>query len=122
GGIGAGEAWRVESVTDQDYLSARLETPDVLVLANVASISPEEADRLNQMVTAGMGLLIFTGGKLDIGLYNDLLFRQKNKLLPCALKTLIDENIHGLFVEPLHPSPLEKLLDLKASALERVPV
>ena len=121
-GIGAAEAWRVESVIDQDFLSPRLETPDVLVLANVASISPEEADRLNQLVTAGMGLLIFTGGKLDIGLYNDLLFRQKNRLLPCALKSLTDETIHGLFVEPLHPSPLEKLLDLKASALERVPV
>ena len=35
-GIGAAEAWRVESVVDQDFLSARLETPDVLVLANVA--------------------------------------------------------------------------------------
>ena len=35
---------------------------------------------------------------------------------------MTDENIHGLFVEPLHPSPLEKLLDLKPSALERVPV
>ncbi len=74
------------------------------------------------MVTDGMGLLIFTGGKLDVALYNDMLFRQKNRLLPCALKSLTDETIHGLVVEPLHPSPLEKLLDLKASALERVPV
>jgi Aerotolerance regulator N-terminal len=120
-GIGAAEAWRVEAVQDQDFLSPRLDPPDVLVLANVASITSEEAERLNQMVTAGMGLLIFTGGKLDIAQYNDLLFKQPDKrLLPCALKTLADENIHGLFVEPLHPSPLEKLLDLKASALERV--
>ena len=119
-GIGAAEAWRVESVTDQDFLSPRLETPDVLVLANVASITPEEAERLGQMVNAGMGLLIFTGAKLDVGLYNDLLFRANNKLLPCALKALADETIHGVFIEPLHPSPLEKLLDLKASALERV--
>jgi Aerotolerance regulator N-terminal/von Willebrand factor type A domain len=119
-GIGAAEAWRVEVVQDQDFLSPRLETPDVLVLANVASITPEEAERLGQMVNAGMGLLIFTGAKLDVGLYNDLLFRQNNKLLPCPLKSLTDETIHGVFIEPLHPSPLEKLLDLKASALERV--
>jgi hypothetical protein len=119
-GIGAAEAWRVEAVQDQDFLSARLETPDVLVLANVASITPEEAERLNQMVNDGMGLLIFTGAKLDVGLYNDLLFRQSNKILPCPLKTLSDETIHGVFIEPLHPSPLEKLLELKASALERV--
>ena len=121
-GIGAAEAWRVEAAQEQDFLSPRLETPDVLVLANVASITPEEAERLNQLVNGGMGLLIFTGGKLDIGLYNDLLFRQSNKLLPYPLKALTDESIHGVFVEPLHPSPLEKLLDLKASALERVMV
>jgi hypothetical protein len=119
-GIGAAEAWRVETVLDQDFLSPRLETPDVLVLANVASVTPEEAEKLSQMTSAGMGLLIFTGAKLDIGLYNDLFFRQNNRVLPCPLKSLTDENIHGVFVEPLHPSPLEKLLDLKASALERV--
>jgi hypothetical protein len=121
-GIGAAEAWRVEVVTDQDFLSPRLDPADVLVLANVASITPEEADRLGRMVNDGMGLLIFTGAKLDVGLYNDLLFRKNSRLLPCTMKSLTDENIHGLVVEPLHPSPLEKLLDLKASALERVPV
>jgi Aerotolerance regulator N-terminal len=119
-GIGAAEAWRVETVLDQDFLSPRLETPDVLVLANVASVTPEEAEKLSKLTSAGMGLLIFTGGKLDIGLYNDLLFRQNNRVLPCPLKSLVDENIHGVFIESLHPSPLEKLLDLKASALERV--
>ncbi len=31
-GIGAAEAWRVEAVQEQDFLSPRLETPDVLVL------------------------------------------------------------------------------------------
>jgi Aerotolerance regulator N-terminal len=121
-GIGAAEAWRVEAVLDQDFLSPRLEQPDVLVLANVASINHEEAERLDQLVKGGMGLLIFTGAKLDVGLYNDMLFRQDNRLLPCPLKSLTDETIHGIFIEPLHPSPLEKLLDLKASALERVSV
>ena len=64
--------------------------------------------------------MIFTGAKLDAGLYNDLLYRQGTRLLPCALKSLVDENIRGLIVEPLRPSPLEKLLELKPSALERV--
>ncbi len=67
-----------------------------------------------------MGLLIFTGAKLDIGLYNDLLYRADGRVLPFPLKSLLDENIRGLIVEPLHPSPLEKLLELKPSALERV--
>jgi hypothetical protein len=92
------------------------------VLANVAAPSAEQADKLSQLVREGMGLLIFTGAKLDVGLYNDLFFRKDDRLLPCPLKTLTDETIHGLIVEPLRPSPLEKLLELKPSALERVPV
>jgi hypothetical protein len=119
-GVGAAEAWRVEVVQDHDFLSQRLEPADVLVLANVAAPTAEQAERLGRLVRAGMGLLVFTGPKLDIGLYNDLLFRGSERVMPCPLKSLVDENIRGLFVEPLHPSPLEKLLDLKPSALERV--
>ncbi len=119
-GIGAAEAWRVEVVPDTDFLSQRLEPADVLVLANVAAPTPEQAERLGRLVEAGMGLLIFTGAKLDIGLYNDLLYRADGRVLPFALKSLLDENIPGVLVEPLHPSPLEKLLELKPSALERV--
>ena len=32
--------------------------------------------------------MIFTGAKLDAGLYNDLLFRTDDRLLPCPLKSL----------------------------------
>jgi hypothetical protein len=121
-GVGAAEAWRVEVVPDQDFLSPRLEPADVLVLANVAAPTPEQAERLRKLVRAGMGLMVFTGAKLDVGIYNDLLQRGPEGILPCPLKTLYDENLRGLFVEPLHPSPLEKLLELKPSALERIPV
>jgi hypothetical protein len=119
-GVGAAEAWRVEVALEGDFLSPRRETPDVMVLANVAAPTPEQAERLGRLVREGMGLLIFTGAKLDAGLYNDLLYRQGTRLLPCPLKSLVDENIRGLIVEPLRPSPLEKLLELKPSALERV--
>ncbi len=94
----------------------------MLVLANVAAPTPEQAERLDALVREGMGLMIFTGAKLDVGLYNDLLYRADDRLLPLPLKSLVDENIRGLFVEPLRPSPLEKLLELKPSALERVAV
>ena len=121
-GIGAAEAWRVEVAQDHDFLAPRREIPDVLVLANVAAPTSEQAEKINQLVSEGMGLLIFTGAKLDVGLYNDLFFPKDNRLLPCMLKSLTDETIHGLIVEVLRPSPLEKLLELKPSALERVPV
>ena len=121
-GVGAAEAWRVEVALEGDFLSPRRETPDVMVLANVAAPTAEQAGRLGQLVREGMGLMIFTGGRLDAGLYNELLNRQGTRLLPCALKSWGDENIRGLIVEPLRPSPLEKLLELKPSALERVAV
>lgn len=121
-GVGQAEAWRVEVVTDQDFVSPRLEPPDVLVLANVAAPSPEQADRLGRLVRDGMGLMIFTGGQLDVGLYNDLLDKAGNRLLPFPLKAPAEADFRGLFIEPVRPSPLEKLLDLKPSALERVVV
>ncbi len=119
-GVGAAEAWRVEVVPENDFLSPRLDPADVLVLANVAAPTAEQAERLNKLVRAGMGLMIFTGAKIDVGLYNDLLYRANAKVLPYPLKSLVDENIHGLIIEPVHPSPLEKLLELKPTALERV--
>jgi len=121
-GVGPAEAWRVEVVQDHDFLSQRLDPADVLVLANVAAPTPEQVERLVRLVKAGMGLLIFTGAKLDVGLYNDFLHRAPDPLLPFPLKSLVDESIRGLFIEPLRPSPFEKLLDLKPSALERVTV
>ncbi|MFI5456566.1 MAG: BatA domain-containing protein [Isosphaerales bacterium] len=121
-GIGAAEAWRVEVVLEHDFASPRLEPPDVLVLANVAAPTPEQAARLDSQVKAGMGLMIFAGAKLDAGLYNDLLYRQNGRLLPYMLKSFVDEKLSGLIIEPVRPSPLEKLLELKPSALERVSV
>ena len=75
-GIGAAEAWRVEVVPEQDFLSPRLETarrarpgqrrrPD----------TPSRPSGSASWSSAGMGLMIFTGAKLDVGLYNDLLYR-----------------------------------------------
>jgi hypothetical protein len=120
-GIGAAEAWRVEVVPDQDFVSPRLDPADVLVLANVAAMTPEQAGRLAPLVRGGMGLMIFTGARLDVGLYNDLLHREA-RLLPYPMKTLIDEAFQGVIVEPVRPSPIEALLELKPTALERVAV
>jgi Aerotolerance regulator N-terminal len=121
-GVGAAEAWRVEVAGESDFLSPRLESPDVLVLANVAAPTAEQAVQLAKLVRGGMGLMIFTGAKLDPGLYNDLLFRANGPILPCPMKSLVEESIRGLIIESVRPSPLEKLLELKASALERVAV
>ncbi|HEX3450301.1 MAG TPA: BatA domain-containing protein [Isosphaeraceae bacterium] len=121
-GVGDAEAWRVEVVQEDDFASPRLEPADVLVLANVAAPTADQANRVAALARAGMGLMIFTGPKLDTGLYNELLYRTGERLLPCSLKAQIDGEIRGLFVEQVRPSPFEKLLELKPSALERVTV
>ena len=121
-GVGDAEAWRVEVVTEDDFLAPRLDPADVLVLANVAAPTVEQARKLPGLVRAGMGLAIFSGAKLDAGLYNERLLRGGDPLLPSALKSQVDESIRGVLVEPVRPSPIEKLMELKASALERVAV
>ena len=121
-GIGDAEAWRVEVVQEENFLGPRLEPADVLILANVVSPTVEQSRKLAELVRGGTGLLIFTGGKLDTGLYNERLFRSGEPLLPVPLKALADETFHGLVIEQVHPSPIEKLMELRASALERVPI
>src|SRR3954447_3367730 len=74
-GVGDAEAWRLEVVLEDDFLAPRLEPADVLILANVSAPTHEQAERLGRLVRAGMGLMVFTGAKLDTGLYNDLLYR-----------------------------------------------
>ena len=121
-GVGDAEAWRVEVVQEEDFLAPRLDPADVIVLANVAAPTVEQARRLAGLVRGGMGLLIFMGGKLDAGLYNERLYRTGEPLLPGPLKAQVDETFRGLVIEPVRPSPIERLLELKPSALERVPV
>jgi hypothetical protein len=121
-GVGDAEAWRIEVAQEENFLGPRLEPADVLVLANVASPTIEQAQKLTELVRGGTGLLIFTGGKIDTGLYNDRLFRTGEPLLPVALKAQTDETFRGLVIDPVRPSPIEKLMDLRASALERVPI
>jgi len=121
-GVGDAEAWRIEVVQEENFLNPRLEPADVLVLANVAAPTPEQARRLAELVHGGTGLLIFTGGRIDTGLYNERLYRSGEPLLPLPLKAQVDEAIRGLVIDPVRPSPIEKLLELKPSALERVAV
>jgi Aerotolerance regulator N-terminal len=121
-GVGDAEAWRVEVVLEEDFLAPRLEPADVLVLANVSAPTPDQARKLAGLVRGGTGLLVFTGGKLDTGLYNERLYRSGEPLLPVPLKAQVDETIRGLVVDPVRPSPIERLMELKPSALERVQV
>ena len=78
------DAWRVDVRNDVDWGAAPIGQPDLLVLANVASLSATRVKELEQLVRRGMGLMIFLGDQVDTDNYNRLLFRNGDGLLPAA--------------------------------------
>lgn len=59
---------------------------DLVVLANVETISPEEVATLEEYVKAGGGLLIFLGDKVEAYTWNQVVWRDGAGLIPCELE------------------------------------
>jgi hypothetical protein len=118
----ANDAWHVEHVTDPAWLTATHDgpPPDVVVLANVATLSPQQADALEKLVRAGTGVMIFMGDQVETITYNDRLFAKGKGLLPAQLDTIADEPVTGLVVEPAEASPLEMLRRISPASLARI--
>lgn len=58
---------------------------DLVVLANVETVSPEEVAALEEYVKAGGGLLIFLGDKVEAYTWNQVVWRNGDGLIPCEL-------------------------------------
>lgn len=113
--------WRVTRQIDSEWMAVRDGEADVLVLANVATLSPERVTALEQLVReSGAGLMIFAGEQVDPQLYNDRLFKDGNGLLPARLEKASDEPVTGLMVESLDDSPLAALGKIAPAALGRI--
>ena len=112
--------WQVSRVTDSEWMDNPLSAPDVMVLANVATVSAQRAKELFAMVEAGMGLLIFLGDQVDPVSYNDVLFRDGEGLLPAQIARFLDQDVSGMIVEPLADSPLSALASLSSDTLSRI--
>ncbi|HTQ40349.1 MAG TPA: BatA domain-containing protein [Pirellulales bacterium] len=113
-------SFQVEILTDADMAAVVHDQPDLLVLANVAAITPPQAARLRSLVEAGMGLMIFVGDQVDPDNYNQLLQGEGVELLPAQLESIVEQPVTGLVLESNSPSPLDALRQLKASVLEQV--
>jgi hypothetical protein len=114
--------WRVTRQLDAEWLAGgRDGDADVLVLANVAALTPERVTALEQLVREqGTGLMIFAGEQVDPQFYNDRLFKDGNGLLPARLEKASDEPVTGLVVESLDDSPLAALGKIAPAALGRI--
>jgi hypothetical protein len=112
--------FQIEMLTDAELASLSGEPPDVLVLANVATLTLQQAQRLRTLVEAGMGLIILVGDQVDPDVYNQLLLREGIGLLPAQLESISDQPVEGLVLEKNSPSPLDALRQLSAGVLERI--
>jgi hypothetical protein len=82
---GAYDLVRVDARSEADLLEERLDDWDLVVLANVAQVSPTEAKVLGEFVRRGGGLLLFLGSRVDLAGYNRVLHEDAERLMPVRL-------------------------------------
>lgn len=112
--------WRVYMVTDAEWLSSAPPRADLTVLANLSSLTAEHVDALEALVADGMGLMVFPGEQVDTLLYNMLLNKEGEGLLPGVLGDVVQERVQGLVIEAAEDSALRRLADLTPEALGSV--
>ncbi len=76
-------------IEDNELAQAGLADFHVVMLANVYGITDEAAERLHRYVADGGGLAIFVGDQVDPEVYDRLLFRDGQGLLPGRLGDLV---------------------------------
>ncbi|MEE9392482.1 MAG: BatA domain-containing protein [Planctomycetota bacterium] len=112
--------WRVYAATDAEWLSNLPSAVDLTVLANLGNLTPEHVSALEDLVRDGMGLMIFPGEESDLSLYNTLLWREGEGLLPARLTGIREEAVEGMAVEPVEHSPLQAIAKLAPEALASI--
>jgi len=80
---------QVSVVDEGEFEETELADFDVVVLANVFRVSEETAARLKEYVSAGGGLAVFLGDQVDADLYNRILYRNGEGLLPAGLREVV---------------------------------
>lgn len=119
--VTAGNApWNATTYVAPEWMREPLASPDVVILANVDALTPERVKDLEQLVNAGMGLIIYPGDEVDVASYNNLLYRNGGGLLPAKLEDARDAEIKGLVMEPASDSPISQLARLTPEALGKI--
>jgi Aerotolerance regulator N-terminal/von Willebrand factor type A domain len=119
--IGA-EPWHITHTTENDWATVKNASSDVIVVANVASLTAQQVSELERLVNDGAGLMIFCGDLMDVAAYNDRLYRDGNGLLPVKLDSAVDGPVNGFVAEAVQNSPLELLTKIAPAALSGVRV
>jgi hypothetical protein len=72
-------------VTPEMFTGDNLDKHDFMVLCNVQSLTQDKVAKIEEFVRRGGGLLITMGDRVDMGAWNELLFRNGQGLLPGRL-------------------------------------
>lgn len=75
----------VTIIEDSELEAADLAPYQVVMMANVGSVSRTTEERLHAFVESGGGLLIFAGDLVDVAQYNETLYAQGHGLLPLPI-------------------------------------
>lgn len=95
---------RVTVLPIDKWINAQIDNADVLVLANIAELTPQQVRSVESFVYAGGGLLVAPGGTSRPESYNRTLFRDGAGLLPASLAGPFAEQPTSLLgIELAHP-------------------
>lgn len=95
---------RVVVLTIDKWTDAKISDADVVVLANVAELTPQQVRSVESFVYAGGGLFVAPGGTTRPDSYNRALFRNAAGLLPASLAgPLSDQPTSLLGIDLSHP-------------------
>ncbi len=92
-------------VDEVELEDANLDEFHAVILANVYRVSEPAVESLELFVVRGGGVIIYLGDQVDAGLYNALLYRDGEGMLPAELTEIIsaDDEAHLVIVDRLHP-------------------
>ncbi|MHC4697963.1 MAG: BatA domain-containing protein, partial [Planctomycetota bacterium] len=92
-------------VDEVELEDAGLDEFHAVILANVYRVSEPAVESLELFVRRGGGMIIFLGDQVDPSLYNSLLYRDGEGLLPAELTEIVsaDDEAHLVIVDRLHP-------------------
>ena len=79
---------QVQLMDEGDFQSTELSKFDVIFIANLYRINEELVAKLEQWVSDGGGLVFLMGDQIDEDVYNDLLFKDGDGILPLKLLTV----------------------------------
>ncbi|OHB73218.1 MAG: hypothetical protein A2W17_06185, partial [Planctomycetes bacterium RBG_16_41_13] len=95
----SGGQFSLDIKTDLMFTAEGLDEYDYITLANVRDLSADKVERLEKWVKDGGGLFITLGDKVDKKIYNDLLYKNGEGLLPARLIDTGGDERHD---NPLH--------------------